>query len=388
MQQGYRQQPPQGRRDVPATRQNSALTLAGASSDPREVTTLLARASEHAHLVTPTTAVAMLPEGCSVVLSTVLVDIERETYDVGAGKRGLAKVALDRIAAGAGISWDPRLSGRIDDGSDPYYCAWRSVGTLRHLDGTEITIDGSKEMDMREGSPQVEGLYAKARPGKSPENQIREMRLHIMAHAESKARLRAVRSIGIRTSYEREELTKPFVVARLMFTGASDDPEIRREFARMTAASMLGGRRALYGEVGSTPSAPTTVHAAVPRQASAPRLAPPPVGSAREEEDDIPFGGPAREPLREQGTPQQQPVRSDAPTSNGGDEERSRSGVTIPGGDERGVAIEDASDRTLEYWEARISKAVADGTSRYPDKDREVARAMRDEIAARAEGGR
>lgn len=54
-------------------------------------------------------------------------------------------------------------------------------------------------MDLRDGSPQIEALYARAQGGrKDPTNQIREMRLHIMAHAESKARLRAIRSIGVR----------------------------------------------------------------------------------------------------------------------------------------------------------------------------------------------
>jgi len=102
------------------------------------------------------------------------------------------------------------------------------------------------------------------------------MRLHILAHAESKAKLRATRSIGIRSSYTREELARPFVVAKLMFTGQSDDADIRRMFAAKRADAMLGGHRALYG----VPPVPAALPAAR-RYVSAP-----PVGSTRYDDDD------------------------------------------------------------------------------------------------------
>lgn len=399
MQQGYRQQ----HRAQPNEPRGGALVPTGAWSDAEDVTAQLARASRVAHLITPTSSVAVLPEGCSVVLSQVVVDADRETYDVGSGKRGLSKTALDRIAAAAGISWDPRECGRIDDGRDPYYCAWRAVGTLKHLDGTEVTIEGCKEMDLRDGSPQIEGLYErymdaldrhKRNPRgyapKDPTGQIREMRLHIMAHAESKARLRAIRSIGLRTAYELGELDRPFVVARLMFTGASDDPAIRAEFARMTAESMLGGRRMLYGRelpASSRASAPIDV---TPRQASIPaqpraRLAPPPVGTSHFDENDEPR---AAAPMRSDSTPAQpSPARDSAEPARQEAPERGRSGAVIPGGDERGTPIEEASDRSLEYWERRIAKGLAEGTSRYPDRDESLVAAMRGELEFRANGG-
>lgn len=368
-----------------------ALVLTGASNDPLETSKMLAVANEHAHLVSPATSVAMLPEGCSVVLSQVLID-PSETYKAG-DKLGLAKSALDRIAAGAGISWSPEQSGRLDDGSDPYYCAWRAVGTLRQLDGTEITIEGSKEMDLRNGSPQLEGLYERFEsdrrnprqgraPAKDPTGQIREMRLHIMAHAESKARLRAIRSIGVRSAYTPKDLEKPFVVARLMFTGYSEDPGIRARFAELTAQAFLGGRRALYGG----PSAGPLVSASRPAQSGAPRLSPPPIDRSRTDDDDDEFtrGAPQRqEPLRGQSTPGRgQPAREDV-SAQSSDDDRERSGFTIPGGREKGVAIEEAGDESLSYWEQRITASLDEGTSRYPDKDRALVEALRAELGAR-----
>lgn len=253
-------------------------SLSGTFSRGADVTQRLADASAgRAHLVAPATACDVVPEGCAVALSVVTIDPENDTYDVGMGKRGLSKAALDRLGAAAGISWDATQSRRLDDGRDPHYCVYYAVGTYRHFDGAEQQITGTKEMDLRAGSPQLEALEERARAkGKSADAQIREMRLHILAHAETKAKLRATRSIGIRSSYTREELSRPFVVAKLMFTGHSDDPEIRHMFAAKRADAMLGGGRALYG----VPPVPAALPAAR-RYVSAP-----PVGSTRYDDDD------------------------------------------------------------------------------------------------------
>lgn len=402
MQQGYRNTGSRERPQRDERPRSEALALTGASDDVKTVGQMLARASENGHLVAPATAIAMLPAGCSVVLSAVHVD-PSETYSVGS-KLGLAKSALDRIASAAGVSWIPEQSGRLDDGSDPYYCAWRAVGTLRHLDGTEITIEGSKEMDLRQGSPHNEGLYERYEAGrrnpprgnkappKDPTAQIREMRMHIMAHAESKAKLRAIRSIGVRSAYDAVELEKPFVVARLMFTGHSDDPEIRARFAELTAQAFLGGRRALFGG-GSPAPAPAMITARAVQPSSAPRLAPPPVGHARFDDDDrdddeytrgAPQRDRQREPIRSEPTPNRsQPAREQADANDAPD--RGASGFEIPGGRNKGQPIEDASDNDLEFWRDRISQRFDAGEvdPRFADKDKALLDAIKAELDAR-----
>ena len=366
---------------------SGALALVGSTNNAATLAQRLAIAAEHRHLISPATAAADIPEGCSVVISQVLIDIKSETYDVG-GRRGLAKVALERIASAAGISWDPAASGRLDDGSDPYYCAWRAVGTVRHFDGTEIVIEGSKEMDLRPGAAQLEALqdlflskheaWSRSRKGyepKDPMGQIRVMRLHIMAHAESKARLRAIRSIGVRGAYDADELQRPFVVARLMFTGRSADPETQRAFSMMTAQAMLGGRRTLYGHASPAPAAlpaPRAMRAlpAATRSAGAP---PPPVGQTQwDDDDDLPDSyqhGAAEQALR-QPTP---PARGEGELS----------GLLVPGGSEKGSAIEHASDSTLQYWIGRIGTGLDAGESRSPARDQQLVDAMRAEMGAR-----
>jgi hypothetical protein len=276
-----------------------ARALEGTYSEARKVKSALEHAADCGHLVTPATGCSDLPEGCSIALSVVYISAGSETYDVGAGKRGLSKTALQRISAAAAISWDATQSGRLDNGADARYCLWKAVGTYRSFDGREIQLVATKEMDLRDGSAQVEALFEryqaalkkweKTKEGyapKDPTAQIREMRLHIAAHAETKAQLRAVRSIGIRSAYTAAELQRPFIVAALQFTGRSDNPALAEKFAVMRATAMLGGARALYGV------APTGSGIAAPAQLAEP----PPLRRDLDDDDLVPDSAPQQPP--------------------------------------------------------------------------------------------
>jgi hypothetical protein len=282
------------------------------------------------------------------------------------------------------------------------YCA---VGIYRHFDGRECIIQGTKEMDLRRDSAQVESLMERYHDGlakwkaggergyepRDPTAQIREMRLHLVSHAESKARLRAIRALGIRTSYTVAELAKPFVVSRLMFTGHSHNPELRRMFAEMQARAMIAGSRALYGTE-------PTVH--LP-----PALSAPPPRRALEEDDDLPelsaphsertvtvpppatqaATTPATAPVAPQAGAQapRQPV-TPAPERAPGE----FSGLVIPGGRSKGTPIETANVEDLRYWADRFRKTLADGTGKpqFRAKDEAQLAAFEAEIA-RIEGG-
>ncbi len=223
-------------------------TISGTYQDPRVLDAKLTQASNRAHLVSPFTSVGALPAGFAVRLAAVMVDRKNETYPIPASSKvGLSKAALDKIGHALGLSWDPRMSGRLDDGRDPRYCRYRAVGSYMGADGIRHVVSAEKEMDLREGSPTVEGLAERAaKKGKKADDQIRELRMHIVSHAETKARLRAIRSMGIRTAYEPDELTKPFVAACVTFTGATDDPALRTEFAKLIAQNALAGTAMLY----------------------------------------------------------------------------------------------------------------------------------------------
>lgn len=271
------QPPPATASQAVATRSSTDI-ISGTFRDARKATEVLMHAQQVAHLVAPATVCATLPEGCEVALAAVVVDVEHETYKIS-DKLGLGKTALERIAAAAGVSWDPVLSQRLDDASEPRYCHFRAVGYVRGFDGQMLTRSGEVEIDARDGSPQIEEILTKAKKNnRDPSAQILELRKFLLRHAESKAKNRAIRSLGVRTSYEPKELAKPFVVAKLMFTGQSDDPEARREFRGMIAQSFLGATNAMYG-------VPQSVAAALP----APAHRPPEVGAVVHDDDDDTF---------------------------------------------------------------------------------------------------
>jgi len=355
------------------TQQRTSLAVVGSSADPNDVNQRLFAAQRDFNLVAPATAVGQLPEGLSVALTAVEIDQESETYSVGFGKRGLAKSALDRISAGVGISWDPARSGRLDDGRDPYYCRYLVVGSYRQFDGTAVTIQGDKEMDLRPGSPQCVALEEQQRAkGKSADGQIREMRLHILSHAETKARLRAVRSLGVRTGYTTQELSKPFVVARVMFTGQTSDPELRRMFAERTADAFLGARGALYGAGPVAPSLPAPQRAPVLGMVSAPPVGAVPLGDDDRDYYEPPPAQTARP------APQQGP-----PPAQGG-----RSGQVIPGGKSRGMPVEDADDETLDYWARRVGNDIDQPEkAQYREGNQVLLDALLAEMDARKAGG-
>jgi hypothetical protein len=252
---------------APAVSHAAALSVVDLSAITKgtDVSTKLAELQAQCHLVSPATASADLPEGFSLAISMVQINVKGGTQVVyplamteinGVWEQmyGLARASIEQIVGAAGVSWDPQLCRRIDDGRDRRYCVFTAIGYARNLDGSVRTITGTKEMDLRDGSAQIEALQERAKKPKAdggarkdPSGQICEMRLHIMAHAETKAKGRAGRSLGIRSSYSVSELAKPFAVVRLAATGRTEDPVLRREFARLNYAAAVTGTAQLYG---------------------------------------------------------------------------------------------------------------------------------------------
>jgi hypothetical protein len=235
---------------APAPQQAStALAVEGSFSNAERATKALKQAAQDFHLISPATMVGSLPEGCGIALALVHISPDDpHLYKVG-DKLALDKTHLSSIGSAAGASM--LSSKRTDDGSDPHYCAWTVRVRYRQFDGTWLVRQGSMEMDVREpfGAEYVDAVRKaeNAKPKRDPTNQIGELRRFITRHAESKALNRAYAAIGIRRSYTREELERPFCVARVMFTGQSDDPEARRQFRDGIMQSFLGSSEAAFG---------------------------------------------------------------------------------------------------------------------------------------------
>lgn len=237
----------------------------GAINNAREANEALEYAREIGHLVSPAPAVGFIPEGCSVMVSGIMVNRERESYEhSGSSERGLSKVALDKIGGAAGIDWDPRLSVRLDDGTDPYYRCCQAVGRVRNFDGTWRHLEDKKEIDLRDGSARVQAILEREAAKRKKEGDkyrgdggfrdIAMQRLHILSLCTTEARLRATRILGLRTAYTPEELLKPFVVVQMVFDGRSANPETAKYFRERIADSFLGASRQLYGAPSPAPA--------------------------------------------------------------------------------------------------------------------------------------
>jgi hypothetical protein len=399
--------------------------------DTREVTQLLQEAARTAHLVPPVMACGSIPDGFEVAFSCVVVDVERDTFSptkgddegVATGQVCLKKTALDQIAAAAGVEWDSELSRVTSE--ELHFVRYMAVGRYKRFDNTEAEIQDQRQTDLREGSDTVAQMHAAARRnGKRDANaRIQQDRVNILTSTITKARGRALKTLGIRSSYWKDELEVPFVCARLMFTGRTDDPELRRQYAMMQAEAALGSRRALYGDRKPAPRLPLEP--------------PPPVGTpeprdgpcceycgseegistlrgpggtadhcqgakcqdlaqrnvARAQSSDGSAAPPADRPKPPPAAQSPSPggaagVR--APTRNGGPgvprgSVKPLSGFTIPGGDEKGVPIEKASDGALRYWERRIDDGFRKGTieDRYHVENEKLLAAINAEFARR-----
>jgi len=171
------------------------------------------------------------------------------------------KTALDRIAHTVGISWIPEQTRRIDDRSNPKLTEFKAVGILKKSDGTVQILTGTKEIDL--DAMEIEltfKLEESARQGKLKEGnevlkfgtqkcneyiqrrvtkRMIELRKFKVPIAESGAKNRAIRSLGLKSSYSEADLKKPFVVPRIDFNPevALADPELRREIIRESMAA-------------------------------------------------------------------------------------------------------------------------------------------------------
>lgn len=239
------------------------------------------------HVLTPATRIQRFAPNWGASVSMVLlnstVDYENgrgtDTYfDPGNMKkpgaldtheRGISRIGLDRIARCAGISWDPNFSVRVDTRLIMHLWEFRAVGVGMDFDGMPFTIQGTREVDLRDESAQIGGWSpqlwreeceaAKAeRRSPKPINgwsdrRVLASRSHGLQLAETKAKDRAIRSLGLSHIYTVAQLKSPFIVIKACYLPDMQDADIRA----MVAEQALKGTRALFAPQVSR----STIHA-------------------------------------------------------------------------------------------------------------------------------
>jgi hypothetical protein len=212
-------------------------------SNAAEANVVLQEAAAKCHLVAPAQTCTFIPEGCVIAITWLRISAgDPKLYAVGDDKLGLGDEHFELLAREAGVSTVD--SRRTDDGRHPHYVCWQTEVAYRQWDASMVRRRGTVELDARAPSG-AEFLAIMA--GDNADREIEEFRRYILRTAETRALKRAVAQLGIEQAYTRGELRKSFAVARLLFTGASTDPDARRQYRESLQQSFLGSTTQLYG---------------------------------------------------------------------------------------------------------------------------------------------
>lgn len=195
--------------------------------------------------------------------------------------KGLAKLATT-----AGIIWDHNRCRRVDDRRDRNYCAYRAIGGLRKPDGAVVWADASYDIDFDVLHDQLLEKYtAKAKQDKKGQEWIdycvnrdfQQKLTHKLKLCETGAKNRVIRKLlGLKGTYNPNELKNPFVCPRIVFQPDYNDPMVKEKMIDAHIASMTG----LYG-----PSSVQSEDYDHPEPASDPEEQPP---LTRELDPDMP----------------------------------------------------------------------------------------------------
>ena len=201
------------------------------------------------NILLPTLKFQSIPDMCEIAFNIVQINPDPQKKEVYKQKSNNelshTKHGIDKLAAAAGVLWDWRGCGRLDNGSDPRYCHYRMVGTAKDFDGTIRNYIGDKEVDLRDNSDQIANMT---------EKQIAQQREHVLSLAQSKASNRALRGLlQIKHSYSADELKYPFIVPKLIFRPDLNDPMIKQAYINQ----MFQANAAAFGNPTIEATSPT-----------------------------------------------------------------------------------------------------------------------------------
>lgn len=158
---------------------------------------------------------------------------------------GISAVGLANLASNAGILDVPQASGRVDNGSDPRVCTYRSTGAMRMPDGEwrvvtrECTVKLAtleKEITTQKTAKaeQYEWNAGKLAAEIAKELLLKEKFLERLAETGAKNRVTRV-LLGLKGKYTPAELAKPFVFAAVV--PDYNQPELRARMLDQAAGA-------------------------------------------------------------------------------------------------------------------------------------------------------
>jgi hypothetical protein len=202
----------------------------------------------------------MTPQGVAVKINPSVESGDVYPLPGGGGKLALHKVALDRIAGAVEATWVE--SRRTDDRKDPNYISWSAALEYTAPSGAKVSLPGNYDLDLSDEGAVFQDLYREQMAGGRRSQQeatqrarerLTQMRRRMTPLAESGAKNRAIRSLGIKSGYTAQELEKAFALVR--FVPNTNDRDVKQA----VLDRMRGRTREVYGERAATsPALPAT----------------------------------------------------------------------------------------------------------------------------------
>lgn len=199
------------------------------------------------NILLPVMQIQSIPEMHELVLSVVKIDPDPKNKEVYKYQKNidlsLTMHGIDKVAAAAGVCWNWKACKRVDDGREPHYCVFMMEGWAKDFDGTWRNIVRHREVDLRDGSEQIQDFASTA--------QLQQARKNILSLAQSKAANRVLRSLlFLKHGYSIEELNTPFIVPKLVFRPDLSDPVVKQAYV---LSQLQGPMQMLYGGQPASP---------------------------------------------------------------------------------------------------------------------------------------
>lgn len=221
----------------------------GSFTETSSANRALRDAAEVGHLVSPSQQLAALIDGCALMISACRFDSALDTFadDDDPRRRVPGKSMLDRLAGELGVSMLTKDCKRTDDHRSPYVRGYQAAGRVRQFDLSWRELQAHAEIDLTNGSALIRKLDSRINDVRRSRLEIERRRAFITSHADTAARLRLLRGLGgLRESYLPSDLDRPFFVARIAFTGQSDNPATKARFDATVAEAFVPSVAALY----------------------------------------------------------------------------------------------------------------------------------------------
>ena len=236
--------------------------------------------TQGANILMPSIKIEGLSEFHAPVIETVMLSANLNDGDVyphsneedqSKQKFRLTKQALMKLSVCAGIIWSVSETRRVDDGRNRDYCCYQAVGGVKKADGTPVFFKAQYDMDFEVLEDELRELYlsktkSKYMRDKSDKEKtdyvdfclrrdVLQKRKHKIKLCEAGAMNRVIREIlALKNAYTAVELSKPFVMARIVFRPDYSDKEVKAKMHEAYIQSMTGiyGAQAISNAVKET----------------------------------------------------------------------------------------------------------------------------------------